>query len=149
MASNDSRSAHPAQEFRPARTTPLSRMGGYGVDGRRLARVTAGLALYGMAAATGATVLGRAAPGMDWLVFATGFTLGVGLGIALLILHKAAWTAVLSVPGTAAVVMGAIGGRPGPVVAGAALWTVLTVVAGLRGFRRRRRGIEPWWDRLI
>ncbi|MEU0375478.1 hypothetical protein ABZ070_36295 [Streptomyces sp. NPDC006283] len=149
MPSNRSQTPRRTVKRRRTRTTPLSHMGGYGVDGRRLVGLTAGLVLYGVATAAGATVLGQAAPGLDWLVFAMGFVLGFGLAVALLFLHRAAWTAVLSLPGTAAVLVGAQAGRTGLVVAGAVLWTVLTVVAGRRGFWRRRRGLVPWWDSLV
>ncbi|CAL9327942.1 hypothetical protein SUDANB120_00011 [Streptomyces sp. enrichment culture] len=132
--------------FRRARTTPLPPMGGYGVDGRRVVRLTAGMVLYAWAVAGGAVAFGRLAPGLDWLVFATAFLFSAGLLMAMVILHRAAWTAVLSVTGLLAVPIGASDGKTGMVVSGAVLWTILVPIAGRRGYWRRRRGIEPWWD---
>ncbi|MET9800167.1 hypothetical protein [Streptomyces sp. NPDC006368] len=85
----------------------------------------------------------------DWLAFAVGFPAAMGFAFGLLLLHRAAWSAVLAVVLGVCVVFGAIGQiGVGGLIVGMAGWTVLAAVAGWRGHVRRRRGITPWWDRF-
>ncbi|GAA1580816.1 hypothetical protein ACIQUV_14115 [Streptomyces globosus] len=125
-------------------------MGGHAVDGQRLVRITLALMLYGWAAAAGVFVLGRAHAVWAAVPFITVTFTGLGFALALVLLHRATWTALLSLAGTAAMVAGAANGSITPLICGAAVWSALAAVAGRRGHHRRRRGIKaPWWDNLV
>ncbi|MFJ2823275.1 hypothetical protein ACIO7M_19475 [Streptomyces toxytricini] len=135
---------------RRTRTTPLRDMGGYAVDGQRLVRITLALMLYGWAVAAGVFVLGRARAVWAAVPYITVTFTGLAFALALVMLHRATWAALLSLAGLAAMVAGAANGSTTPLVFGAAMWSALAAAAGRRGYHRRRRGIKaPWWDSLV
>ncbi|WP_284581458.1 hypothetical protein [Streptomyces sp. 2P-4] len=125
-------------------------MGGYAVDGQRLVRITLALMLCGWAVAAGVFVLGRANAVWAAVPFITVVITGLGFAVALVLLHRATWTALLSLAGTAAMLAGAANGGTAPLISGAAIWSALAAAACRRGYYRRRRGIQaPWWDSLV